>query len=926
MGARGSYYFERGMTTASDQLTPEQKARIAIDGMLTAAGWKVQHKSAINLGAGPGIAVREYDTDTGPADYILFLDRVPVGVVEAKPAHEGERITVHEDQTEGYAKAKLRWTVGQSALPYCYVSTGEKTTHWDQRDPKPRAREVFSFHRPETLQELLRTEPLRARLTQFGPLDPTNLRDCQVNAITNLEKSFALNKPRALVQMATGSGKTFTAITSIYRLLKPPVRMRRILFLVDTKNLGEQAEQEFQSYTPNDDRRKFTELYTVQRLSSSFIDAGAQVCISTIQRMYSILQGEALDESAEELTGGDIARVVGAGGVRADHDPPPVAYNATYPPEFFDLIIIDECHRSIYNLWRQVLEYFDAYLVGLTATPDSRTYAFFNENVVSEYTHEQAVADGVNVGYDEYLIETRITQKGAEIKAQQQIDKRDRLTRKRRWEQADEDITYTGTQLDRDVVNMSQIRTVIKAFKRAVETEIFPHRTEVPKTLIFAKTDSHADDIIQIVREEYGEGNDFCKKITYSTEEDPKGLLARFRNDYNPRIAVTVDMIATGTDVKPLECLLFMRDVKSRNYFEQMKGRGTRTLDADSLKKVSPSATTNKTHFVLVDAVGVTKSCKTDSRPLERKPGVALKDLMMHVVMGQRDADTLTSLANRLTRMEKQISPKEKEEFAAKAGGKTIQRVVRDLLDAHDPDLVAAAPGVDLPRAAAAVFDDSAFREYVEKVRRSYDQIIDTLNLDDVVFSGASAQANEKADEVVKTFRQFLAAKRDELTALRIYYSQPYRRKDVTFQMVQEVAEALQQPPFNLTHERVWAAYERSLELKLNGSVQRLLTDLVSLLRFELGMDSELRPYAETVKKNFQEWVFRKQAGHIKFTEAQMEWLRLLRDFIAESVHLDRDDLELGTMGQQGGLARMHQLFGEGMDGIIDELNEVLAA
>ncbi len=902
-------------------LTPEQQARERIDQMLLASGWTVQDKKALNPSASLGVAVREYDTDTGPADYILFVDRLPVGVVEAKPEHEGERITVHEDQAEGYAKAKLRWTIGQGALPFCYISTGEKTTHWDQRDPKPRAREVFSFHKPETLQELLKTEPLRSRLKQFGALDPEKLRDCQVNAITNLEKSFALNKPRALVQMATGSGKTFTAITSIYRLLKAPVRMRRILFLVDTKNLGEQAEQEFQSYTPNDDRRKFTELYTVQRLSSSFIDAGAQVCISTIQRMYSILQGgEPLDAGAEEYTGADVERLLGK------KPPPPLQYNASYPPEFFDLIIIDECHRSIYNLWRQVLEYFDAYLVGLTATPDSRTYAFFNENVVSEYTHEQAVADGVNVGYDEYLIETRITQKGAEIKAQQQVDKRDRLTRKRRWEQADEDITYTGTQLDRDVVNPSQIRTIIKAFKRAVETEIFPHRTEVPKTLIFAKTDSHADDIIQIVREEYGEGNDFCKKITYSTEEDPKGLLARFRNQYNPRIAVTVDMIATGTDVKPLECLLFMRDVKSRNYFEQMKGRGTRTLDADSLKKVSPSATTNKTHFVLVDAVGVTKSCKTDSRPLERKPGVALKDLMMQVVMGQRDADTLTSLANRLTRMEKQISPKEKEEFATRAGGRSIQKVVSELLNAYDPDVAAAAPTVDLPKTATAVFDDGAFREYVDNVRKKYEQTIDVVNLDEVTYAGASAQAKEKADAVVKTFRDFLAARRDELTALRIYYSQPYRRKDVTFQMVQEVAEALQQPPFNLTNERVWAAYERSLDLKLNGNLQRLLTDLVSLLRFELGMDSELRPYAETVKKNFQEWVFRKQAGHIKFTEAQMEWLRLLRDFIAESVHLDRDDLELGTMGQQGGLARMHQLFGEGMDGIIDELNEVLAA
>jgi type I restriction enzyme R subunit len=940
-------------------LTPEQQARETIDAMLTASGWAVQDKKALNPAAALGVAVREYDTDAGPADYILFVDRVPVGVVEAKKPEEAEKFTVHEEQAEGYATSKLRWTIGQSTLPFCYLSTGEITRHWDLRDPKPRAREVFSFHRPETLQEWLRdpgpgagvTEPgagmtasLRERLTHFPPLDVAGLRECQVKAITHLEESLAMNKPRALVQMATGSGKTFTAITSVYRLLKPPVRAKRVLFLVDTKNLGEQAEQEFQSYTPNDDRRKFTELYAVQRLTSSFIDPGAQVCISTIQRMYSILQGETLDASAEEQTGADVERVLG---LRAGIAPPrPLAYNPAVPAEFFDLIIVDECHRSIYNLWRQVLEYFDAFLVGLTATPDSRTYAFFHENVVSEYTHEQAVADGVNVGFDEYLIETHITRKGETVKAKQVIDKRNRLTRKRRWEQADEDITYSGTQLDRDVVNPSQIRTVIKAFKQAVETEIFPHRNEVPKTLIFAKSDSHADDIIQVVREEYGEGNDFCKKITYRTEEDPKSLLARFRNDYNPRIAVTVDMIATGTDVKPLECLLFMRDVKSRNYFEQMKGRGTRTLDADSLRKVTPSAVTNKTHFVLVDAVGVTQSGKSDSRPLERRPGVALKDLMMQVVMGQRDDDTLTSLANRLARMEKQISPKEAAEFTERAGGRSIQHVVAGLLNAYDPDAVAAAPGIDLPRQATTVFDDAGFRDYVDNVRKQYEQLIDTANLDRVTYAGPSAQAQERAAETLKTFRQFLAAKRDELTALRIYYDQPYRRKEVTFHMVEQVVEVMAAPPYNLNLELVWRAYERTVD-RSQPSVVRLptaapenqqpttdngrpalrqLTDLVSLLRFELGMDTTLRPYAETVKKNFQEWVFRKQAGPIKFTEAQMEWLRLVRDRIATSMRMERDDLELGSLGQQGGLARMYQLFEADMDGVLEEMNETLAA
>ena len=464
--------------------------------------------------------------------------------------------------------------------------------------------------------------------------------------------------------MATGSGKTFAAITAIYRLLKF-ADAKRILFLVDTRNLGEQAEQEFMAYLPNDDNRKFTELYNVQRLRSSYVATDSQVCISTIQRLYSILKGEELDEGAEETHPGEIDW--------AKRKPLPVVYNAKLPVEFFDFIVIDECHRSIYNLWKQVLEYFDAFLIGLTATPDQRTFGFFNQNIVSEYTHEEAVADGVNVGYNVYLIETKITKKGSVVWKGEYVDVREKLSRKKRWQQLDEDVAYSAKTLDEEVVNPNQIRAIIKTYKEHWP-EIFPQRKEVPKTLIFAKTDSHADDIIQIVREEFGEGNAFCKKVTYLAEEDPKSVLAQFRNDYHPRIAVTVDMIATGTDVKPLECLIFMRDVKSRNYFEQMKGRGTRTIALDDLRKVTPSAQYTKDHFIIVDAVGVTKSLKTDSRPLERKPTVALKDLLAAVAVGARDEDLFTTLAGRLGRLAKIMNEKEAGQFREKAKGQGHRR------------------------------------------------------------------------------------------------------------------------------------------------------------------------------------------------------------------------------------------------------------
>ena len=297
---------------------------------------------------------------------------------------------------------------------------------------------------------------------------------------------------------------------------------------------------------------------------------------------------------------------------------------------------MDECHRSIYNLWRQVLDYFDSFLIGLTATPTKQTIGFFNNNLVMEYGHEQAVADGVNVGFDVYRIRTRITEQGATLEGEpgRFIPHRDRRTRSKRYAELDDDLNYAPNQLDRDVVAEDQIRLVVRTFKQRLFTEIFPGRTEVPKTLVFAKDDSHAEDITRILREEFGKGNDFAQKITYrTTGKKPEDLLAEFRNSYNPRIAVTVDMIATGTDVKPLECLLFMRNVKSAAYFEQMKGRGVRVIDLDALRSVTPDAEA-KTHFVIVDAIGVSEQDKTATKPLDRQPSVPLDKIMGLVAAG----------------------------------------------------------------------------------------------------------------------------------------------------------------------------------------------------------------------------------------------------------------------------------------------------
>ena len=912
-------------------MKPEDKARVTIDKKLIESGWTIQDVKSLNLSASLGIAVREFPTSTGPVDYALFLEGIPVGVIEAKKSELGENITSVESQSARYATSTFKWIKNEYRIRFAYEATDKLTRFTDYDDIKYRSRTVFSFHRPETLLALLKQpDTIRNNMKRFPEFDPTGFRKCQITAIENLDASFADNRPKALVQMATGAGKTFTAITAAYRLLKYG-KMNRILFLVDTKGLGEQAEREFLAYKPTDDPRPFSQIYGVHRLKSSYIPDGVQICISTIQRMYSILKGEELNESAEEISFNEY--------VTADSKAPKeVVYNEKYPPEFFDCIIVDECHRSIYNVWNQVLEYFDSFIIGLTATPDKRTFAFFNENVVSEYPREQAIIDGVNVGEDIFLIETNVGKNGAHI-MKQRIEIRSRLSREKRWKELDEDLDYKPTQLDRDIVNPSQIRTVIRSFKENVFTTLFPRRKEVPKTLIFAKTDSHADDIIQIVREEFGEGNEFCKKITYSAE-NPESVLSSFRNDYYPRIAVTVDMIATGTDVKPIECLIFMRDVRSKNYFEQMKGRGTRTLSKDDLQKVTPSATDNKDHFVIVDAVGVTKSKKSDTRTLERKPSVSMRELMMNVALGDKSEDTLTSLANRVIRLNSQMTPSEKKEFAETVGVGAGQ-IAEKLLNAFDEDVIlhqaqeqfaTAEPTEEQIAEAKKALVNEAVKPflsvetccYIDNIRRSHEQVIDNVNLDEVLFAGFDSQQEENADRVISSFRQFIDENRDEIIALRIIYDQKYKDRPMAIDGLKALYEKLKSK--GITVERLWDCYAIKKPERVKRGTMSQLSDLISIIRFEMGYTENLAPFADRVNYNFMQWTLRRNAGAVHFTDEQMEWLRLVKDHIAVSLSIETSDLDLNPFDRKGGLGRFYEVFGDQYEAILMEMNVELVA
>ena len=922
-------------------LAAEAQARVEIDKMLAGCGWLVQDEAAVNLYAGIGVAVREFHMAPGHgrADYMLFVNAKAVGTLEAKKV--GSTLTGVEIQSSKYLEGlPTTLPAAMTPLPFAYESTGIETRFTNRLEPDARSRAVFALHRPETLEgwiQAAQREPrapsFRARLKAMPEVLDTGLWPAQLTAVKNLETSIAANRPRALIQMTTGSGKTFTACNISYRLVKH-AGASRVLFLVDRANLGRQTLKEFQQFVTPDDGRKFSELYNVQHLQSNVIDSASRVTIATIQRIYSILTGQPeMDPELDEESSGTVlpARVL------------EVSYNPKIPIEAFDVVIIDECHRSIYGHWRQVIEYFDASLIGLTATPSKQTLGFFNQNLVMEYGHEQAVADGVNVDFEVYRITTEITQAGSSIEAGTMTGFKNRETRKMRWEKLDEPLTYDAAQLDRRVIAKDQIRTIIKTFKERLFTEIFPGRTDVPKTLIFAKDDAHADDIVQIVREEFEKGNDFAVKITYKTTgRKPEDLLAEFRNSYNPRVAVTVDMIATGTDVKPLECVFFMRAVQSRTFFEQMKGRGVRVMNNESFQAVTPDAKA-KTHFVIVDAIGVTETELNDTQPLDKDPTTGLDKLLKQLSLGDRTPELVSSIAGRLARLARVITKDDREELTEAAGGLELNDLVRGIVDALDPDAQieraramtgVAEPSAEAVAAAAAKMVDAAvlplasnpvFRNKLIDVRRSYEQVVDEVSKDRLIHAGASGDSAARAKQTVSDFRRYIEDNKDEITALQVLYSQPYKQR-LTFKDIKQLANAIGRPPQQWTPETLWQAYQSLDRSKVRGSGGRMLTDMVSLVRFALEQEAQLVPYKDQVEARFENWLASQKAIGREFSAEQLMWLGLIKEHVASSLAIAPDDFDYAPFIQHGGLGKAYTVFGNQFSPLLEELTEALAA
>ncbi|WP_353649816.1 DEAD/DEAH box helicase family protein [Nakamurella sp. A5-74] len=914
----------------SDRLAGEARARVLIDRQLTAAGWVVQDKKALNLFAAQGIACREVTMKLGHgrADYLLYVDKSVVGVIEAKP--QGTTLSGVEWQSSKYAEGlpaeiRLKALTRDGRLPFIFEASSSEIHFTNGYDPHPRARQIFGIPQPGTLARIIRdaadapeAPTWRAKVLALPELQTSALRPAQITAVTGVEKSLAAQHfDRSLIQMATGAGKTYTAVTLAHRLLRFG-GFHRILFLVDRNNLADQTIAEFQNYRTPGDGRRFTEIYNVDKLTSAGMLGSSNVVISTIQRVFRALQGE-------EVTADDDP---GLDGFVPDA-PVTVSYSPQFPPETFDLIVVDEAHRSIYGVWRGVLEYFDAHVVGLTATPGKQTFAFFRQNLVSEYTYPQSVADRVNVDFDIYRIRTEISEQGGLIEAGTVVPKIDRRTRQQRLEQLDDDITYTQRQLDRAVTAKSQIRLVLETFRDRVFSEIFPGRSTVPKTLIFAKDDAHAEEIVTTVREVFGQGNDFAAKITYTTK-DAKVQLQAFRTSPSLRVAVTVDMIATGTDVKPLECVFFMRDVRSAQYFEQMKGRGARTIDSADFQSVTPDAAI-KDRFVIVDAVGVTEHDFVEP-PLNRDKSITLKKLLDKAAALSLSENETATLAARLAKLELDLTPAERAELDGVAGV-PVSEIVRGLVDAVDPDVQAKAvdghqdPELALEELLTAAITPLAanpeLRARILELRAVHDRVIDEVNADALISAGGVVDTS-RARSIVESWKAYLDEHRDEITAIQLLGEARVRR--INFADIQELADRISRPPHNWTTDIVWTAYA-TLEVEhVRRSDRRTLTDLVSLLRYTVGVDDELVPYADRVRERYAAWLAQQGQAGTTFTVGQHWWLDRMVEVIANSAGITTADLDEAPFSERGGVDGALRDLGDQAEALVDSLNAELTA
>ena len=847
----------------SENLLPEEKARKKIDMLLKKAGWRIVPRDQYSPGVS-AVAIEEGILKGNlEADYLLFLEGKAIGVLEAKK----ESISLDDivaNQAENYTHKLLpMYQYWENPLPLIYLSNGKELLFKNAKVPGSTYQKLDAMHTPK---EMVKLAGINSFFAGLPTLDPKGLRDCQYEAITNLEASFRNSQRKALIVLATGAGKTFTACLAAYRFLAY-TPARRVLFLVDRNNLGKQAEGAFGDFKLTENGEPFSTIYTTERLRSGKISDKTNLVICTIQRLFSVITGQELQDDDD-----------GESSFESDTQPD-VELNGQLllPPDFFDLIIVDECHRSIYGRWRKVLEYFkEARIIGLTATPGDETMAFFNNNRVVNYTLEKSIVDEINVDCRVYRIRTSATENGGEIHKGEKYREVTTYTGEKRMTRAVEATPYQANDLDRAVINPEQIKLVLESYKNAVYSELYPSREPniayIPKTLIFAKSDAHADNIIKIIREQVfpGQCPEFAQKITYSAG-DSNALIKNFRNDKKFRIAVTVTLVATGTDVKPLEVLIFMRDVNSESLYVQMKGRGVRTITDDALRNVTPNAD-SKDIFYLVDAIGVTEHVKNSQAP-EPTDGVniSLEKLLEQITHGYLPDDNLRLLAARLARINSKSTEEQRAEFTDLAGME-MKEIASNIYEAFENGSLAAAPfeSSNQPNELRkALVQPLALHEKARKflliLNAGFVKILQP-GRDTLISTGFSV---ENAQETITKFEEYVQTHRDEEEALRIIAENT--GEPITYAMLEDLKKKFLAANSQFSIDNLWHSYkvvnQDTVVPFKDATEKEALTNLIQLVRFSLKMIPELRSLVPLAAQRFELWCGQNQRDTLSETQ-----------------------------------------------------------
>ncbi len=847
----------------SDNLLPEEKARKKIDLMLKKAGWSIVPREEYSPGISAAAIEEGILKGNLEADYLLFLEGKAIGVLEAKK----ESVSLDDivaNQAENYTHQLLpMYQYWENPLPLIYLSNGKELLFKNARIPGSTYQKLDAMHTPK---EMVKLAGINSFFAGLPTLDPKGLRDCQYEAITNLEASFRNSQRKALIVLATGAGKTFTACLAAYRFLAY-TPARRVLFLVDRNNLGKQAEGAFGDFKLTENGEPFSTIYTTERLRSGKISDKTNLVICTIQRLFSVITGQELQDDDD-----------GESSFESDTQPD-VELNGKLllPPDFFDLIIVDECHRSIYGRWRKVLEYFkEARIIGLTATPGDETMAFFNNNRVVNYTLEKSIVDEINVDCRVYRIRTSATENGGEIHKGEKYREITTYTGEKRMTRAVEATPYQANDLDRAVINPEQIKLVLESYKNAVYSELYPSREPniayIPKTLIFAKSDAHADNIIKIIREQVfpGQCPEFAQKITYSAG-DSNALIKNFRNDKKFRIAVTVTLVATGTDVKPLEVLIFMRDVNSESLYVQMKGRGVRTITDDALRNVTPNAD-SKDIFYLVDAVGVTEHVKNSQAPGEEGGvNIPLDKLLEQITHGYLPDDNLRLLASRLARISSKSTEEQRNEFADLAG-MDMKEMASHIYEAFENGSLDAVPfeSSNQPNELRkALVQPLALHEKARKflliLNAGFVKILQP-GRDTIISTGFSV---ENAQDTITKFEEYVQTHRDEEEALRIIAENT--GEPITYAMLEDLKKKFLSANSQFSIDNLWHSYkvlsqDTVIPFK-DSSEKEALTNLIQLVRFALKMIPELRTLASLSAQRFELWCGQNQRDTLSETQ-----------------------------------------------------------